>query len=64
MGEVEGHGHLAEPRQPGRGRGDQLPRDPVHADDEKPLGEAPQQVEEQAGPVPVVVVEDANSGVN
>ena len=64
VGEVEGHGQLAQPRQPRRGPGDQLPRDPVHADDEEPLGEPPQQVEEQSGPVPVVVVEDANSGVD
>ena len=41
VGEVEGHGELAQPRQPGQGPGDQLPCDAVHADDEEPLGEAP-----------------------
>ena len=50
VGEVEGHGRLAEPRQPGRGRGDQLPRDAVHAEDEEPLGEAPQEEEHRSDP--------------
>ena len=48
MGEVEGHGQLAQPRQPEQGRGDQLARDTVHADDEEPLGEAPQEVEHRS----------------
>ena len=50
VGEVEGHGQLAEPRQPGQGRGDQLPRDAVHAEDEQPLGEAAQEVEHRHHP--------------
>ena len=30
VGEVEGHGQLAQPRQPGRGRGHQLPGDDMN----------------------------------
>ena len=50
VGEVEGHGQLTEPRQPGQGRGDQLPRDAVHADDEEPLGESAQEEEHRSDP--------------